>query len=79
MPWVLLSLPGSFIAAGLLNALFQIGPFWFGLVAAMPAIANAFHILIVPFFIRFMKVRDMVISFSWLNLGAWIKIGRAHV
>ena len=72
MPWVLLSLPGSFIAAGLLNALFQIGPFWFGLVAAMPAIANAFHILIVPFFIRFMKVRDMVISFSWLNLGAWI-------
>lgn len=72
MPWFLLSLPGSFIAAGLLNALFQIGPFWFGVVAAMPAVANAVHILIVPFFTRFMHVRDMVISFGWLNLGAWI-------
>jgi len=72
MPWFLLSLPGSFIAAGLLNALFQIGPFWFGVVAAMPAVANAVHIFIVPFFARFMKVRDMVISFGWLNLGAWI-------
>jgi MFS family permease len=72
MPWFLLSLPGSFIAAGLLNALFQIGPFWFGVVAAMPAIANAVHILVVPFFTRFMHVRDMVISFGWLNLGAWI-------
>lgn len=71
MPWFVLSLPGSFIAAGLLNSLFQIGPFWFGLVAAMPAIANAAHILIVPFFARFMKVRDMVIGFGWLNLGAW--------
>jgi len=72
MPWFLLSLPGSFIAAGLLNSLFQIGPFWFGVVAAMPAVANAIHILIVPFFAGFMKVRDMVISFGWLNLGAWI-------
>jgi Na+/melibiose symporter-like transporter len=72
MPWFLLPLPGSFIAAGLLNALFHIGPFWFGVVAAMPAVANAVHILIVPFFTRFMKVRDMVISFGWLNLGAWI-------
>lgn len=72
MPWFLLSLPGSFIAAGLLNALFQIGPFWFGVVAAMPAVANAVHILVVPFFSRFMKVRDMVVSFGWLNLGAWI-------
>jgi hypothetical protein len=72
MPWFLLSLPGSFIAAGLLNALFQIGPFWFGVVAAMPAVANAVHIFIVPFFARFMKVRDMVISFGWMNLGAWV-------
>lgn len=72
MPWFLLSLPGSFIAAGLLNALFQIGPFWFGVVAAMPAVANAVHILVVPFFSHFMKVRDMVISFGWLNLGAWV-------
>jgi len=71
-PWLLLSLPGSFITAGLLNALFQIGPFWFGVVAAMPAVANAVHIFIVPFFARFMQVRDMVLSFSWLNLGAWI-------
>ncbi len=72
MPWFVLSLPGSFIAAGLLNALFQIGPFWFGVVAAMPAVANAFHIFIVPFFSRFMCVRDMVIGFGWLNLGAWM-------
>jgi MFS family permease len=71
-PWFLLSLPGSFIAAGLLNALFQIGPLWFGIVAAMPAVANAAHIFIVPFFARFMNVRDMVVSFGWLNLGAWI-------
>lgn len=72
MPWFVLSLPGSFIAAGLLNALFQIGPFWFGVVAAMPAVANAAHIFVIPFFTRFMKVREMVLSFGWLNLGAWI-------
>ncbi len=71
MPWVLLSLPGSFIAASLLNSLFQIGPFWFGIVTAMPAVANAIHILILPFFAKFMLVRDMAISFGWLNLGAW--------
>lgn len=72
MPWIMISLPGSFIAAGLLNSLFKIGPFWFGVVAAMPAVANAIHILVVPFFAHYMKVRDMVIGFSWLNLGAWI-------
>ncbi|TVP76248.1 MAG: MFS transporter [Puniceicoccaceae bacterium] len=71
MPWILLSLPGSFIAASLLNSLFQIGPFWFGVVTAMPAVANAIHILILPFFAKFMLVRDMAISFGWLNLGAW--------
>ena len=39
-PWSLMVLPGSFLAAGFLNALFEVGPFWFGLIAAMPAIAD---------------------------------------
>jgi MFS family permease len=72
MPWLALSLPGSYITAGLLNSFFNIGPFWFGVVAAMPPLANGCHIFLMPFFARFMKIRDMVLSFGWLNLGAWI-------
>lgn len=72
MPWVALSLPGSYITAGLLNSFFNVGPFWFGVVAAMPPLANGCHIFLMPFFARFMKIRDMVLSFGWLNLGAWI-------
>jgi len=72
MPWIAISLPGSYITAGLLNSLFNIGPFWFGVVCAMPPLANGCHIILVPFFARFMSLRDMVLSFGWLNLGAWI-------
>ena len=29
-PWSILSLPGGFLMAGLLNSFFNVGPFWFG-------------------------------------------------
>ena len=71
-PWTLLSLPGSFLAAGFLNVLFQVGPFWFGLISAMPAIANALQIIMVPVTARFLKVRDLTLSMGWLNAGLWL-------
>ena len=70
-PWTLLSLPGSFLMAGLLNTLFQVGPFWFGVIAAMPALANGLQMGLVPFLARFMSVRDLTLSQSWLNAGLW--------
>ncbi|WP_269522471.1 MFS transporter [Coraliomargarita parva] len=71
-PWSLLSLPGSFLMAGLLNAYFQIGPFWFGLLCAMPALANALQIVMVPFIARYMAVRDFTLCHGWMNLGIWL-------
>lgn len=71
-PWALLSLPGSFLMAALLNNFFAVGPFWFGIILAMPALANALSILLIPLVARFMKVRDMTLSLSWLNAGLWL-------
>ncbi len=71
-PWALLSIPGSFLMAGLLNVFFKIGPFWFGIVASMPALANAMNILLIPIVARFMKVRDMTLCFSAMNAGLWL-------
>lgn len=71
-PWTVVSLPGTFLMAPLLNDVFQIGPFWFGLVAAMPALANAIHILLVPGIARFLRVRDLTLGQAWLNSGLWL-------
>lgn len=71
-PWVLLSLPGSFLMAGLLNSLYEVGPFWFGLITAMPALANSLQILLIPALAKAMGVRDMALSQSWLNAGLWL-------
>ena len=58
--------------AGLLNSLFNVGPFWFGMIAAMPALANALHILLIPLIGRFMRARDLTLSQGWLNTGLWM-------
>jgi hypothetical protein len=71
-PWSLLSLPGSFLAAGFLNTLFNVGPVWFGLITAMPALANALQIFLVPVTARFLHVRDLTLSMGWLNAGLWL-------
>jgi MFS family permease len=71
-PWSILSLPGGFLMAGLLNSLFNVGPFWFGMIAAMPAFANALHILLIPLIGRFMRARDLTLSQGWLNTGLWM-------
>ena len=80
-PWSLLSLPGSFLAAGFLNSLFHVGPIWFGLIAAMPAIANALQIFLVPVTARFLQVRDLTLSMGWLNAGLWLSgiVGMAFI
>ena len=71
-PWSILSLPGGFLMAGLLNSFFNVGPFWFGMIAAMPALANAIHILLIPLIGRFMRARDLTLSQGWLNTGLWM-------
>jgi hypothetical protein len=71
-PWTLLSLPGSFLMAGMLNSLFEVGPLWFGIITAMPALANALQILLIPFMARFMNVRDLTLGQCWLNTGLWL-------
>ncbi len=70
-PWTLVSLPASFLMAGLLNSFYEVGPFWFGLICAMPAIMNALQILLIPTLAKFMNVRDLVLGLSWLNAGLW--------
>jgi MFS family permease len=71
-PWTILSLPGGFLMAGLLNSFFNVGPFWFGMIAAMPSLANALHILLIPMIGRFMRARDLTLSQGWLNTGLWM-------
>ncbi len=71
-PWALVSLPGSFLMAGMLSSLFAVGPFWFGIIAAMPALGNALQIFLIPFTARFMKVRDLTLGQCWLNAGLWL-------
>jgi MFS family permease len=71
-PWAVLSIPGSFLMAGLLNAFFDIGAFWFGIVSATPALANAMNIFLIPLAAKFMRVRDMTLCFSCINVGLWL-------
>lgn len=71
-PWSIVSLPGSFLIASLLNVYFQIGPFWFGVIVSMPAFANALSILLVPWVGRFLNVREMTLTISMMNCGIWL-------
>ena len=71
-PWAVLSIPGGFLMAGLLNAFFNIGAFWFGIVSATPALANAMNIFLIPLVAKFMRVRDMTLCFSCINVGLWL-------
>jgi len=73
-PWVILSIPGGFILAALLTQHFGIGPGMFGLIASMPAWANALQIFFLPGLARFLDARDVALSLSWLNLGLWIML-----
>ncbi len=58
--------------AGLLNGLFDVGPFWFGLLCALPSLANALHIFLLPLLGRTMTVREVTIGQGWLNFGLWM-------
>ncbi|MEX2381272.1 MAG: MFS transporter [Opitutales bacterium] len=71
-PWSIVSLPGSFLVASLLNVYFQVGPFWFGVIVSMPALANALSILLVPWVGRFLTVREMTLTVSMMNCGIWL-------
>lgn len=71
-PWSLLSLPGSFLMAGLLNKYFEVGPFWFGIIASMPALANASNVLLIPVLARVLTVRELTLNFSSINAGLWL-------
>jgi MFS family permease len=71
-PWSIVSLPGSFLIASLLNVYFQVGPFWFGVIVSMPAFANALSILLVPWVGRFLNVREMTLTVSLMNCGIWL-------
>lgn len=71
-PWSIVSLPGSFLVASLLNVTFEVGPFWFGVIVSMPALANALSILLVPWVGRFLTVREMTLTLSMMNCGIWL-------
>lgn len=68
-PWSILSLPGSFLIASLLNLTFKVGPVWFGVIVSMPALANALSIFLVPWVGRFLNVREMTLTLSMMNAG----------
>lgn len=71
-PWAILSVPGSFLIASLLNLTFKVGPVWFGVIIAMPALANALSIFLVPWVGRFMSVRELSLTFAMMNTGIWL-------
>lgn len=71
-PWAILSVPGSFLIASLLNLTFNVGPVWFGVIISMPSAANALSIFLVPWVGRFMSVREMTLTLSLMNTGIWL-------
>ncbi len=70
-PWTFISLPGSFIISALLTLHYGIGPGMYGLIASLPAWANALQVVLVPVIGRYMDSRDMALGMSWLNVGLW--------
>jgi MFS family permease len=73
-PWVFLSMPGGFIIAALLTQYFSIGTAAFGLIVALPALANALQIFYLPWVRPFLNPRDMALGPAWLNLGLWVML-----
>jgi Na+/melibiose symporter-like transporter len=73
-PWVFLSMPGGFIVAALLTQYFSLGTAVFGLIVALPALANALQILYLPWVRPFLSPRDMALGPAWLNLGLWVML-----
>jgi len=71
-PWAILSVPGSFLIASLLNLTFKVGPVWFGVIISMPALANALSIFLVPWVGRFMNVRELTLTMALMNTGIWL-------
>ncbi|MDF3129581.1 MFS transporter [Kiritimatiellaeota bacterium B1221] len=71
-PWTILSVPGSFLIASLLNLTFKVGPVWFGIIVSMPALANALSIFLVPWVGRFMNVRELSLTMAMMNTGIWL-------
>jgi MFS family permease len=71
-PWVFLSMPGGFIVAALLTQYYGVGTAVFGLIVALPALANALQILYLPWMRPFLSPRDMALGPAWLNLGLWV-------
>lgn len=73
-PWVFLSMPGAFIIAALLTQHFNIGTAAFGVIVALPALANALQIFYLPWVRPFLTPRDMALGPAWLNLGLWVML-----
>lgn len=71
-PWAIVSLPGSFLVASLLNLTFKVGPVWFGVIISMPALANAVSIFLLPWMGRFMNVRELSLTLAMMNTGIWL-------
>lgn len=73
-PWVILSLPAGFIISAMLNVYYGIRPGMFGLIASLPAWANASQILLLPLLAKFFNAREMTLCTGWLNLGLWVML-----
>ena len=74
-PWTLLMLPASFLMSALLTVYYGISPQMFGIIVSIPWWCNALQILAVPVISRFMTVRELTLSMSWLNLGLCAMLG----
>lgn len=73
-PWVFLCVPGNFLLAALLTQCFGLSKSTYGVIASMPAWANAAQLLVVPLLTRWMRPKAMTICFSWANFALWIAL-----
>jgi len=71
MPWVFLSLPSNFILASLLTQKYQLSPTTYGIIASLPAWANAVQIFVIPWLSKFLTAKDLALGMGWLNVGLW--------
>jgi MFS family permease len=73
-PWVFLSIPGAFITTALLTQYFGLNKAVYGLIVALPAIANFSQVFYLSWMRSFLTPRDMALGPAWLNLGLWIML-----
>ena len=74
-PLCYLWLPGNFIVAALLTEIFHLSEASYGLIVALPFLANFLQIFITPALARHFSAKSITLAMAWGNAAAWLAMG----